>query len=61
MIKCPNCSQKLMLPASMLIDSKVICPKCGHHLKVASRNPDRLEDMGPNASLNKNAKPESYA
>lgn len=61
MVNCPECKQKLRLPPTMLVDAKVICPKCGNHLRVVSRDPVRLEVLGPGSTLNKNAKPESYA
>ncbi len=61
MTKCPQCAQKLMMPESMLVGAKVICPNCGRHLRISSRTPDSLELLGENASLTKDAKPESYA
>ncbi len=50
-----------MLPTTMLVGAQVICPQCGNHLRVVSRNPDRIEVVPYEASLDKNAKPESYA
>jgi len=50
-----------MLTFTMLRDSVVVCPKCGADLRVLSRNPDKVELLPPNATLNANSKPESYA
>ena len=61
MIPCPRCGQKLMLTFTMLRDSIVVCPKCGADLRIVSRNPDKVEVLPPEATLNADAKPESYA
>lgn len=61
MLTCPRCQQKLMLTFTMLRGSIVVCPKCGADLRIVSRDPDRVEVLPPEATLNANAKPESYA
>ena len=60
MITCPRCKQKLKLNFTMLAGTTVICPTCSASLRIASRDPDRVEVTGENAPLNANAKPESY-
>jgi lysine biosynthesis protein LysW len=50
-----------MLTFTMLRDSIVVCPKCGADLRIVSRNPDKVEVLPPEATLNADAKPESYA
>jgi lysine biosynthesis protein LysW len=61
MIACPRCKQKLMLTSTMLRDAVVVCPQCGSDLRVLSRNPDKVEVLAPEATLDANSKPESYA
>ena len=61
MVACPKCKQKLMLTFTMLPDSVVVCPQCGSDLRIVRRDPDQLEVLPPEATLNANAKPESYA
>jgi lysine biosynthesis protein LysW len=61
MLACPRCKQKLMLTFTMLRDAVVVCPKCGSDLRVLSRDPDKVELLPPEATLNANSKPESYA
>lgn len=61
MIACPVCQQKLMLTFTMLAGSLVVCPKCGTDLRIVSRDPDRVEPVPVEETLNAEAKPESYA
>ena len=61
MIACPRCKQKLMLTSTMLRDAVVVCPQCGSDLRVLSRHPDKVEVLAPEATLDANSKPESYA
>lgn len=61
MIACPVCQQKLMLTFLMLPGALVVCPKCGADLRIVSRDPDRVETVPLEETLNANAKPESYA
>lgn len=61
MIACPVCKQKLMLNFTMLVGSLVVCPKCGTDLRIVSRDPDRLEAVPEEETLNAEGKPESYA
>ena len=61
MINCPVCQQKLRLSLTMLPGALVVCPQCGTDLRVVSREPDRLEVVPPEETLNAEAKPESYA
>jgi lysine biosynthesis protein LysW len=61
MIACPVCQQKLMLTFTMLVGSLVVCPRCGADLRVVSRDPDQVEVVPLEETLNANAKPESYA
>jgi alpha-aminoadipate carrier protein LysW len=61
MISCPVCQQKLLLTFTMLPGSMVVCPECGTDLRIVSRDPDRVEVVPMEETLNANAKPESYA
>lgn len=61
MVNCPVCQQKLKLSFTMLPGSLVVCPECGTDLRIASRDPDRVEVVPLEATLNAEAKPESYA
>jgi lysine biosynthesis protein LysW len=61
MIACPVCKQKLMLTYTMLAGSLVVCPKCGTDLRITSRNPDHVEAVPEEETLNAEGKPESYA
>lgn len=61
MISCPVCKQKLMLTFTMLVGSLVVCPQCDTDLRITSRNPDRVEAVPEEETLNADGKPESYA
>lgn len=61
MISCPVCKQKLMLTFTMLVGSLVVCPQCDTDLRITSRNPDRVEAVPEEETLNAEGKPESYA
>jgi alpha-aminoadipate/glutamate carrier protein LysW len=61
MISCPVCKQKLMLTFTMLVGSLVVCPQCDTDLRIVSRDPDRVEAVPEEETLNAEGKPESYA
>ncbi|GAC1362355.1 MAG: hypothetical protein NVS4B8_13550 [Herpetosiphon sp.] len=50
-----------MLTGTMLPDARVVCNQCNRHLRVVSRNPDRLEVLTQEAAMTKNGYPESFA
>jgi lysine biosynthesis protein LysW len=60
-VACPVCKQKLMLNFTMLAGSLVVCPQCDTDLRITSRDPDRVEAVPEEETLNAEGKPESYA
>jgi lysine biosynthesis protein LysW len=61
MVACPVCSQKLMFNFTMLPGALVVCPKCDTDLRITNRDPDRVETVPEEETLNAESKPESYA
>jgi lysine biosynthesis protein LysW len=61
MTSCPVCQQKLKLSLTMLPGALVVCPQCGTDLRIVSRDPDQVEVVPLEETLNAEAKPESYA